>query len=167
MSDQNEIDSLTEENRDQTSEPKNDFEDQPGLEGSPLNSIPVPSEHTSDSPLDQGEVTEKAALTPWVDYVPVPELKKPRDPEEGLRMRYEILNGALIETEYRVIHTINQLNVIKSPRYYWEYQREVNEMFRRVAQLKQRKIAGKTVDLPVRDITTRHLPLEKPKRKAS
>jgi hypothetical protein len=168
MADQDSIDSLF-ESSEQTNEPKNESENQSDstIDDSLTTSSPASDEHTSESSLDQGEVVEKRALKPWVDYVPVPDLKRPTNPEEGLRTRYEILNGALIEAEYRVLHTINRLNVIKSPRYYWEYQREVNEMIRRVSRLRQRKIGGKPVDLPVRDITTRQLPLDKPKKQAS
>jgi hypothetical protein len=132
---------------------------------------PVP-EHTSDLPTNQEKVSHAAVsqdqkLVPWVDYVPRPELKRPTSREEAVRMRFDIMNGSLIESEYMILSTISKMNVIRSPRYYWEYQREANEMFRRVAMLRQRKINGKLVDLPKRELEGRELPLEKPKKKTA
>lgn len=122
-------------------------------------------EHTSDSTGNQEKVSQDRKLVPWVDYVPRPELKRPTSREEAVRMRFDIMNGSLIESEYMILTTIFKSNVLRSPRYYWEFQKEANEMFRRVAMLRQRKINGKLVDLPKRELEGRELPLEKPKKK--
>ncbi len=127
-----------------------------------LSSVP---EHTSDSTGNQEKVSLDKKLIPWVDYVPRPELKRPKTREEAVRMRFDIMNGSLIESEYMILKTISQTNVIRSPRYYWEFQKEANEMFRRVAMLRQRKINGKVVDLPKRELDGRELPIERPKKK--
>ncbi len=127
--------------------------------------LPSVPEHTSDSTGNQEKVSQDRKLVPWVDYIPRPELKRPSSREEAVRMRFEIMNGSLIESEYMILSTISKSNVIRSPRYYWEFQKEANEMFRRVAMLRQRKINGNVVDLPKRVLEGRELPLEKPKKK--
>jgi len=124
-------------------------------------------EHTSDSLSNQEKVSEgqDSKLVPWVDYVPRPQSKRPESREEAVRMRFDIMNGSLIESEYMILTSISKMNVLRSPRYYWEYQKDANEMFRRVAMLRQRKIRGKLVDLPTRQLEGRELPGEKPNKK--
>lgn len=124
------------------------------------------AEHTPETTSNQGQLGSDNNLTPWVDYIPKPAVKKPDSREEALQLRYEMINQTLIENEYSLLEYIQKFNVLKSPRYYLDYQHQANVNFRAVAALKRRKIGGKPVDLPLRNIEDRQLPL-KPRKKAS
>jgi len=121
-----------------------------------------PSQHTPETMANQGQLGSDKNLTPWVDYVPRPLLKRPESPSEAVQMRYEMLNNALIENEYAIIEYIYKVSVLRSPRYYLDYQQQSNANFRAVAKLKRRLIAGKPVDLPIRDLSERKLPTKRP-----